>query len=116
MLHLVDHSDHWSHRDRSITAVNFLRYSDSRFSLTCLNPQNYQNRLWHSEYVKMPNAAGFEVLREDKEVKPDCLLALRDIALDRRFSGFAPEDLATTRSTILCAAAATKPQLVPVAS
>jgi SAM-dependent methyltransferase len=32
--HLVDHSDHWEHNDKSLSRVNFLKYSDSFFRWT----------------------------------------------------------------------------------
>jgi cyclopropane fatty-acyl-phospholipid synthase-like methyltransferase len=101
MCHLIDHSDHWSHQDKSISAVNFLRYSDSLFRLTCIHPQSYQNRLRHPEYIEMLTSAGFAVLEERRVCEPANLKALLRLPLAERFRRFSAEDLATTSSTIL---------------
>jgi ubiquinone/menaquinone biosynthesis C-methylase UbiE len=101
MLHEVDHSDHWSHHDRTISAVNFLRYPDWLFRLTCINPQNYQNRLRHSEYLAMLKSTGFLVKRELRTVNPACVGILSEMRVAARFQHFSPEDLATTCSILL---------------
>jgi SAM-dependent methyltransferase len=115
MLHEIDHSDHWSHRDRRLNAVNFLRYPDWLFGLTCLNPQNYQNRLRHSEYVGMLEDAGFELQREQRAVHADCVMALEKMRVTQRFHRFEPEELATTSSILLARtrAAADSPAINP---
>lgn len=101
MLHDIDHSDHWSHRDRRLSAVNFLQYPDWLFRLTCANPQNYQNRLRHSEYVGMLGNAGFLLKRQHRDVNPVSMSVLPKMRLARRFRSFDPEDLATTCSILL---------------
>lgn len=104
MLHLVDPSDHWSHRDKRITAINFLRYPDWLFRLTCINPQNYQNRLRHSQYRSLLEQAGFTLTSEEQTVDPQSLAALKTIPLAPRFRAFAPDDLATVESLLLAKA------------
>lgn len=101
MLHLVDYSDHWSHRDPGITAVNFLRYPDWLFRLTCLHPQNYQNRLRHSQYVGMMEGQGFVVRKVRTQVSPTCRDTLATMRVAERFRRFTDEDLATMSSIIL---------------
>ncbi len=101
MLHLIDNSDHWSHRDPHISAVNFLRYPDWLFRLTTFNPQDYQNRLRHSQYVAMLASSGFILKREHRTVNPDCLTVLSKMRLAERFRPFDPEDLSTTTSILL---------------
>ena len=105
MIHLVDHSDHWSHRDPSIDAVNFLRYPDWLFSLTCINPQNYQNRLRHSQYRTMLESAGFALKSEERTVDPQCLESVLKMQSNRtiaeKFQSFGQEDLATVNSILL---------------
>lgn len=101
MLHLVDHSDHWSHRDPSITPMNFLLYPDWEFRVTYLNAQNYQNRLRHSQYVAMLRAAGFALEREERTVDAACVEAVTRMRVAQQFRRFSPEDLATTESILL---------------
>jgi SAM-dependent methyltransferase len=104
MLHLVDHSDHWSHRDQRINAVNFLRYPDWLFGLTCINPQDYQNRLRHTEYRKLLESTGFAVKSEERTVDPKCLASLSSMPIAERFRHFEAEDLATVNSILLAKA------------
>jgi len=106
MIHIVDHSDHWSHRDPRLSRVNFLRYPGHIFRWTCLNSQNYQNRLRHSQYVELILEAGFDLLREEREVRPQELEALDALPLAPEFRHFEREDLAAISSTFLAAPAA----------
>ena len=74
--HLVDHSDHWEHNDKSLSRVNFLKYSDSFFRWTYIfNSLNYQNRLRHPEYIEMLHKAGFRLVREEHSVDEASLRA-----------------------------------------
>ena len=99
--HLIDHSDHWSHTDKSLTAVNFLRYPDWVWPLFCFNVQNYQNRLRHSQYLKMFEDVGFQFVSEHCIVHDSSLESLNLLPLARRFQGMDRNDLATTASTIV---------------
>jgi SAM-dependent methyltransferase len=101
MMHIIDNSDHWAHRDRSITAVNFLQYPDWMFRLTCLNSLNYTNRLRHSEYLALLETTGFKLQRVQGTIDPTCIAALNGIRLAERFRGFEAEDLATTTTMVL---------------
>ncbi len=103
-IHLVDHSDHWAHRDRRINAVNFLRYPDWLFALTCINPQDYQNRLRHPEYRAMLESTGFVIKSEERTVDPVCLASVSSMPLAERFRRFNAEDLATVNSILLAEA------------
>jgi SAM-dependent methyltransferase len=99
--HYVDNSDHWQHGDKSISRINFLRFPDSVFRWTYLNGLNYQNRLRHSEYVDMLRKAGFELLRQDRDVDSGSLEALKTLPLDDRFRRFTADDLAALTSYLL---------------
>ena len=66
MSNVIDYRDHWSFFDNSISVYNYLIYSDSEWNK--LNPSiMYQNRMRHSDYIKIINDSGFEILEE----KPD---------------------------------------------
>ena len=101
--HFVDPSDHWQHHDRSITRINFLRFSDFMNSLAHFNGMNYQNRLRHPEYTASLKSAGFKLIREEREVDAASLAALPAMKLARRFQNYSPEDLATVTSFLLAA-------------
>ena len=93
--HAIDNSDHFSHWDRRLSRVNFLRYSERMFGLlTAFNPLDYQNRLRHPEYDELLRQAGFEVVLAHSEAEPQVIAELDTIPLAPRFARFAREDLA----------------------
>ncbi|HEX5431832.1 MAG TPA: hypothetical protein VFW83_07695, partial [Bryobacteraceae bacterium] len=104
VCHIIDPSDHWSHADQSISRVNFLKYPDSLYGLAHVtNKLNYHNRLRHSEYVHLMNRAGFEMLREERNIDQRSLLEISSgrIKVAPRWRGFNPEDLATVDTFLL---------------
>lgn len=94
MCHVIDNSDHWEHHDKSISRINFLRYSDRMWRLMSLNGQSCQNRLRHSEYRLLISDAGFVIGTEMGEVDLDCIEALKQLPVSERFRTSSPEDLA----------------------
>jgi SAM-dependent methyltransferase len=61
---IIDYKDHYSYSDRRITAYNFLKYSDSVWCL--YSPAlHYQNRLRHTDYLRLIREEGFQVLEEN---------------------------------------------------
>jgi hypothetical protein len=99
--HFIDPSDHLEHRDKSISRIHFLRFSDAMFRLMCLNALHYHNRLRHSEYARMLEEAGFEIVKEERNVDPRAVVFAKTQKLASKFSRFAPEDLATVDSLFL---------------
>jgi SAM-dependent methyltransferase len=100
--HAVDNSDHWSHKDRRLSRVNFLRYSDRFFGfLNWFNPLDYQNRLRHPEYVEILRETGFEILLAQSEPEPKALEALQTLPIAARFRGISAEDLTRLDSYFL---------------
>jgi SAM-dependent methyltransferase len=99
--HFVDNSDHWQFEDRSISRVNFLKFSDRVFKWTCINSLNYQNRLRHSEYRALLIKYGFTILRDESAIDSDSLAALRNLPIALRFRHFTHKDLATIGSCLL---------------
>jgi hypothetical protein len=66
---LIDYSDHYSHTDRNIGALNFLSYSKKDWE-KYNNYYLYQNRLRHQDYKKLFVTNGYEII---KIVKGDVL-------------------------------------------
>lgn len=98
--HLIDNSDHWQHKDRGLSRLDFLRYEDSSliWRLAQVNAQAYQNRLRHSDYRRMFQVAGFEVVLERGGPDAKCLADLAMLPLASRFRGMEAEDLAVLTS------------------
>lgn len=99
--HGIDHSDHREHQDPRLSRIDFLRYGDTAWRWLCLNPQDYTNRLRHSDYLAMIRVAGFETVLERPFINPKALKSLPNIPLAPRFQHYGRDDLATTWSHIV---------------
>lgn len=97
---VIDYSDHYSHFDASITPFNFLGYSDRRWRLYNSSLQ-FQNRMRHSEYVRLFDLAGFDVVDQTPSVDARRLEELRSVPLAAEFSDFEELDLATTGAHVV---------------
>jgi ubiquinone/menaquinone biosynthesis C-methylase UbiE len=100
-MHIVDNSDHWQHKDPSLSRLYFLRFSPGVFRWTHLNSLDYQNRLRHSQYVAMLKNAKLEVVEEKGIIDSKALADLADIPLAEEFKKFPPEDLAAIESHLV---------------
>ena len=102
LVHIIDPSDHFSHSDDSISAVNFLQFSEAEWDRLAGNRFMYQNRLRAQDYFDLFKGAGVTLLRTEKTVDAESLAALRNgFRADRRFEKMSPEELATTRVCIM---------------
>ena len=102
MCHFIDNSDHWEHNDKSISTVNFLKFSDSVARLLCSgHPRNYQNRMRHFEYIKLLEASGFTIDRDESEVDKNALRDLKHIDVCKRYRDTPHEQLAVLRSYVV---------------
>ncbi|HYG80152.1 MAG TPA: class I SAM-dependent methyltransferase [Pyrinomonadaceae bacterium] len=95
LMHIIDPSDHFSHDDPSITAVNFLQFSEREWERWAGNKFMYHNRLRAFEYGELFERAGVRVLRQSEAVDEPSLLALRNgFRLDEKFRRMGVEELA----------------------
>lgn len=81
-VHFIDYSDHFSHSDDAISAINFLRYSDVAWDKYASNPYMYMNRLRHDDFEQLFRSAGHQLLKTDANVDPQCLELLKTEAID----------------------------------
>jgi SAM-dependent methyltransferase len=103
MCHIVDNSDHFEHRDKSISRVHFLQHGERMMKFIGLNQQNYQNRLRHQDYLDLIQAEGFKIIAEDREIDRNALIILPKMRLAPGFANRPLEDLAAITSYILAA-------------
>lgn len=102
LIHFIDPSDHFSHDDGSITAVNFLRFSQREWDRWAGNQFMYHNRLRSREHLELFERAGVNVLKQEKTIDDGALGALRNgFQLDDNFKPIPPEELATTTLDVM---------------
>jgi SAM-dependent methyltransferase len=94
-LHNIGCNDHYAFFDRSISFVNFLRFTEPEWRLWN-NPLQYQNRLRPPQFLDMAAEAGLKVIYKRTHVRPGSREALAKFAVAPEFRQFSPEDLATT--------------------
>jgi 2-polyprenyl-3-methyl-5-hydroxy-6-metoxy-1,4-benzoquinol methylase len=90
---MIDYNDHYASFDPSCSPYNFLRFSERRWRK--YSPSfHYQNRLRHSDYVRLVELAGFEIT-EVTTVDPTDLDRrwLHEHEIDSSFLGYDSEDL-----------------------
>lgn len=86
---IIDYHDHYATSDSSITRVNFYRYSDRIWRF--FNPPNhYQNRLRHSDFVRLFEDARLVPVEIRAIIPGD---SVKGVALHRRFRSYSAEDL-----------------------
>lgn len=101
ICHSIDNSDHFEHKDKSLSRLNFLRYGPSAWRVMCLNRQNYQNRLRHADYESLLASAGFHLLASIGEPDEAALRDLDTLNLASPFAGRLMADLAILTSMFL---------------
>jgi SAM-dependent methyltransferase len=101
--HVIDNSDHWQHKDASLSRIAFLRYEETDWvwRLAQVNTQGFQNRLRHSDYSALLEQAGFRTVLAHGAPDPGCLDDLRTLPLATRFRDKPAEDLAILTSLFI---------------
>ncbi len=62
---VIDYSDHYSHTDKNINSLNFLKFDEDDW-VKYNNAYLYQNRLRHQDYRKLFNDLNYEIKIEHK--------------------------------------------------
>ena len=101
MCHQIDMSDHFEHRDKSISTVDMLRHDDATWRAMTIDPQDYQNRLRLFEFARMIRDGGWEILYMDGEPYPPALEALKTMKIIPRYGDTPHEELATLWSVVV---------------
>ncbi len=97
LMHIIDPSDHFAHDDASITAINFLQFSEREWQRLAGNKFMYHNRLRAFEYRQLFEQAGARILHYKDAVDEPSLRVLRNgFQLDDKFRQIAAEELAVT--------------------
>lgn len=90
LSHHIDLRDHYAKFDRRVGVYNSLRFTARQWRL--LNSRmEPQNRLRHSDYLRLVEEAGFEVLADESRPGPDADFA--KVRPAPEFRGYAEDDL-----------------------
>lgn len=103
MVHLVDHSDHLEHSDRSISKVNFLTWSARKHALVNWLTKEGESRLRHHEYLPLFERAGYEVLSATSAVHEETLKRVPSLPLVMPYADMTAEQISTLASLYVCA-------------
>jgi len=95
VMHNVACNDHYAHFDKSISYVNYLKYSETAWQLWN-NSLQFQNRLRASEFLQSAQDAGLEIIARRTHVCPGTHEAIRTMTIAPEFRAFSEEDLVTT--------------------
>ncbi|MGR4927262.1 class I SAM-dependent methyltransferase [Bradyrhizobium sp. CAR08] len=96
--HSIDYSDHYARSDKSVSRLNFLRYSDAEWR-PFNSAHQYVNRLRHSDYLRMFRESGFTILEESSVAgEPSA-----DLKIAKQFEQYEPSDLFAIKGRIIAA-------------
>jgi ubiquinone/menaquinone biosynthesis C-methylase UbiE len=104
-VHCIDYRDHFAFDDKTISKVNFLRYSDREWS-KYMSRYSYTNRLRHDDFLSLLSKAGHEPVSvepvEDEQAEGiRNLIETGSLPVDIRFRPKAKEILAITGAWIV---------------
>jgi hypothetical protein len=95
MLHNIGCNDHYAFVDPTISFVNFLQFSESKWRLWN-NSLLYQNRMRAPEFLELSEQAGLPVILTRTHVRDGTREALTRLEIAPEFRRFSTEDLAYT--------------------
>jgi SAM-dependent methyltransferase len=95
-VHRFNPEDHFSCDDSSITAVNFLRFSERQWRWYGGSGLAYHNRLRCVQHQRLFEAEGFDLLVRRTRMNERALRAIvqGEVPIHADFQGFSPEELA----------------------
>ena len=101
-VHRIDYSDHFSHSDSSISAINFLQYSDREWDKYAGNRYMYMNRLRHDDFIDLFESSGHDLVKVKTFISERAQQELQgNIQLDRQFQNKPKEILEIESSWIV---------------
>jgi SAM-dependent methyltransferase len=102
-IHRVDYSDHFSHSDTSINAINFLQYGEGQWDKLAGNRYMYMNRLRHDDFLDLYKQANHNILTVNTDQEPGIAQSLETgtMDIDDRFKNKPNDILAITGAWIV---------------
>lgn len=98
----IDYHDHYSTSDRTIGFMNFYQFSEEEWRR--YNPDmHHQNRLRHSDYVKLFREEGWKIVEQRSATKQCSETHLARVKLHPSFAHYSREDLIASNGYFLLA-------------
>lgn len=95
IYHSVNCGDHYAYADPKVHQLNYLQFSNRRWAFW--NSRFlYQNRLRAHQFVDAARAAGFEILIDTSQARPQRLEQLHAMKIAAEFAGIPDEKLCIT--------------------
>jgi hypothetical protein len=101
IVHCIDHSDHLEHRDKSISRINFLTWSEQKHKIVNRLTKEGENRLRHHEYRELFEKAGYAITGESGEPHLPTLEVAKGLSLKGKFEEMTPEQVSILSSIYL---------------
>lgn len=95
MLHLIDLSDHFSHSDKSISTINFLKFSEKayeKYNTSFIFQNRFRPVFWRQIFAEH----GFEIVYWKAMIDEQAMAHLRSFPLDQEFRDLTPEEICTS--------------------
>jgi hypothetical protein len=105
-VHLIDNSDHFEHRDKSISRVEFLTRTAWLHNLIWRAVGDGENRLRHSEYRRVFEAAGYDIVADEPTVCERTRAAVPQLRLQAPWRSMSPDEIAAIESIYVLRAGA----------
>jgi hypothetical protein len=101
MCHLIALGDHFEFTDKSLSKVDFLRYSGREWAVRAAQPGCYQNRLRRFDYVRMLEQAGWRIVSATGTPDPKALADLKTMTIAAPYTHAPHEELAIVNAMIV---------------
>lgn len=103
LIHRIDYSDHFSHSDKEISAVNFLQFNELQWDRYAGNPYMYMNRLRHDDFLSLFESVGQKIILEEPDTDDDIIQLIREniIQLNEKYQQKSERILSITGAWIV---------------
>jgi SAM-dependent methyltransferase len=101
MCHVIDMSDHFEHKNKSLSRLDMLRYGDAEWAAKIKDPQDYQNRLRRPDFVRILEETGWQILSIDGTPHPEALRDLQTMKIAPRYAAIDQNELAILTSLVV---------------
>lgn len=75
-IHGIDYSDHFSHSDKNISPINFLKFSSEEFNSLAGNRYMYMNRMRDDDFQELFDNLKFNTVYKEEEINEGLLKLL----------------------------------------